>query len=125
MNFGWLGNGSLFQEVTVRQRRGALILSTGCAVRALTADSCTSACIHPLKTAPFAPPLRTLATHNAGNTPANSWTGYAADLSDFRGQTIRLQFDLAGFQPAFPIYFCLDDVELWTDFVLSVPGSSS
>ena len=123
MNFGNLGNGALLQELTIpasasRADFGYWLLRDGTGSGQLTV-----AVFPPVSTNPNAAPLQTLNVHSAGNTSSTAWTRYYADLSQFKGQTIRLQFTLSGFNPSSPINFFLDDVSLWTGYVLSLAGS--
>jgi hypothetical protein len=122
INFGWLGDGELYQELKIPATAPRADLGYWLRREASGSGYLSVDVYPPLSAGPSAPPLANLAVHNAGNTGLDVWQWYGANLSQFKGQTIRLQFTLAGFTSASPIYFFLDDVELWTNFVFRLPG---
>jgi hypothetical protein len=122
INFGWLGNGFIYQELSIPETAPRADVGYWLR-REKTGSGYVSVDVYPLLSAgPNAAPLANVAVHDASNTTIDTWTWYGANLAQFKGQTIRLQFTLGGFNSATPIYFFLDDVELWTNFVFRLPG---
>jgi len=118
LNFGWFGSGFAYQLLTIPASAPRADLGYWLR-REANGSGYLSVDVYPPS---GVTPLANLAVHDASNTGLDVWQWHGANLAQFKGQTIRLQFTLAGFSNASPIFFFLDDVELWTNFVFRLPN---